>query len=185
MQQVNILVGRFQPITKGHIKCIQYVWDKFHIPTVLCMINTPDTKVDERHPFPSSLLMPLYEELFKGDKRICDIVLVKNADIVAISTDLKGRGYDIQSWTCGTDRYDAYSKMADRYGEQAGLPDGFEVIEIKRSDADESATKLRSYLLAGDRDRFMKMSPYMPMRTYLNLNYYDTLKKQIDIVYKK
>ena len=80
--RVNIIVGRFQPITKGHLKCIKYIWEKYNTPTVILMI---DTKVpNERHPFTSNVLVPMYKELFKSSPMIADILLVKNADIVMI-----------------------------------------------------------------------------------------------------
>ena len=67
MTQVNITMGRFQPFTNGHMSCVQYAYDKLGIPTVICMIDTPDNKVDEKHPFPSSMLLPLYKDLFEPD----------------------------------------------------------------------------------------------------------------------
>ena len=110
MQKVNIVIGRFQPFTKGHLKCVEMAWNELHVPTVICMINTKDDKVDERKPFPSSLLVPLYNEAFKKDERIEKVVLVSNADIVKIAEACRAEGYEICSWTCGTDRYDDYKK---------------------------------------------------------------------------
>ena len=90
-KRVNILVGRFQPITKGHLKCIKYVWEKYNTPTVILMI---DTKVpNERHPFNSNVLVPMYKELFKSSPMIADILLVKNADIVTNHELLMSKGY--------------------------------------------------------------------------------------------
>lgn len=180
MQKVNIMVGRFQPITRGHEKCIDYVWKNLNIPTVICMVETKKEKLDEKHPFPSTLLLPLYEKLFHGDKRIKDIVLVKNANIVTIGEELWGMGYEIRSWVCGTDRYDSYKKMADKYAEKAHLPEEFEVIEIKRTDEDESATKLRTMLKEGNKSEFLKGSPSISLSTYMQLDYYEKLKQQID-----
>lgn len=182
MKQVNIIIGRFQPITTGHIKCATVAYEKAEIPTVLCMIETPEAKVDSRHPFPSSQLLPIYKELFSNpqDKsHIVDIVLVKNADIVKIAEQLREKGYEIRSWSCGTDRYDSYSKMAEKYSEKAGLPSDFEVIEIKRGDEDESATKLRQALRDDDKTTFFKMFPAIRLSTRLKINIYDELRAQL------
>ena len=184
MKQVNIIVGRFQPITIGHIKCAIEAFDKNGgYRTVLCMIDTPDSKVDTRHPFPSSMLLPIYKSMFlkSRDKSHCieDIMLVKNADIVKISEALRGQGYEPISWSCGTDRYDSYVQMAERYKDKAGLPENFKVIEIKRSDDDVSATKLRQALLDDNQDMFFKNFPAIHLNARLEHNIYKLLREQI------
>lgn len=180
MKQVNIIIGRFQPITNGHVKCAVQAYEKKGLPTVLCMIDTPEAKVDSRHPFPSTMLLPLYKDLFsKQDNHIIDIVLVKNADIVKAAEILRDKGYEIGSWSCGTDRADSYSKMAEKYADKARLPAGFEVIEIKRGDDDESATKLRQALRDDDKTTFFRMFPDVHLSTRLKRNIYTELRNQL------
>lgn len=166
------------------MKCVEEAWDKLGVPTVICMINTKDEKVDERKPFPSSLTLPLYNSAFKGDDRIAEVVLVTNADIVKIGELLMDKGYEIVSWTCGTDRYDSYKKMSDKYHDQAHLSNDFQMIEVKRSDDDISATKVRQALLNDDKVTFNKLTPFGSLKQYLkgNESVYDVLKKQINKV---
>ena len=90
MRRINIMVGRFQPLTKGHLKCIEYSYNRKKVPTIICMINTADDKVDEKKPFPSSILLPIYKNLAKNNDVIEDIILVQSADIVKIGEILKG-----------------------------------------------------------------------------------------------
>ena len=184
IKRINAVVGRFQPFTKGHMKCVEMAWNELHVPTVICMINTKDDKVDERKPFPSSLLVPLYNEAFKKDERIAKVVLVSNADIVKIAEACRAEGYEICSWTCGTDRYDDYKKMSEKYGEKAGLTDDF---EVKRSDEDISATKVRQALLDDDKKTFDKMTPFGTLSQHLkgDKSVYEVLKKQINVVMNK
>ena len=184
MKQVNIIVGRFQPITIGHIKCAIEAFDKNEgHRTVLCMIDTPDNKVDARHPFSSSMLMPIYKSMFlkSRDTSHCieDIVLVKNADIVKISQTLAELDYEPISWSCGTDRYDSYVQMAERYKDKAGLPEDFKLIEIKRSDDDVSATKLRQALIDDNQDEFFKNFPAIHLNVRMEHNIYKSLREQI------
>lgn len=179
MSQVNIMIGRFQPITNGHMKCIDAAWDKFKIPTIIAMIDTKDEKVDSRHPFPSSLILPIYEKVFKKNKRVEKIILVKNANIVEIGENLFKEGYEIKSWTCGTDRIDSYSKMANKYHEQAHLADDFEMLEIKRSDEDISATKARQALLDDNKKEFSALTPLMTIQSRINDDVYNKLREQL------
>ena len=51
MKKVNITIGRFQPFTKGHMKCVEEAYKELSVPTIVCMINVKDEKVDEKHPY--------------------------------------------------------------------------------------------------------------------------------------
>ena len=126
------------------------------------------------------MLMPIYQETFKADKKVADIVLVNSADIVKIGELLKSKGYEIVSWTCGTDRIDAYTKMTDKYKEEAGLADDFHMIEIKRTGEDISATKARKALVDDDLNTWKKITPLYNLRDKLEGNkIYNLLRKQI------
>lgn len=183
MKKVNIIIGRFQPFTYGHLKCVEEAWKVKHLKTVVVMIDTPDSKVDAKHPFPSSLLMPIYKEVFTKTGKIVDIILVKSADIVKIGEELQSRGYEIGSWACGTDRVDAYQKMSDKYHDQAHLADDFEIVEIKRTADDISATKARKALLDDDLNTWKKITPLYNLREKLEGNkIYKELQAQIQKV---
>lgn len=180
LKQVNIVIGRFQPLTLGHLKCVEQAWKLLNIPTVICMINTPDNKVDERHPFPTSLTLPIYKDLIKDIPHIEDIVLVKNADIVAIGDMLKNMGFIVRAWSCGSDRIKSYTDMAERYGEKAGLDADFEMIEIERGDEDISATKVRKALADNNKREFYALTPYKSLRLHLlQGSVFDIFRKQL------
>ena len=177
---INIIVGRFQPFTDGHMKLIDAAWKQLHIDTIMCIINTPEEKVDKRHPFSTSVLLPIYNELKDTYKHIKDIITVTNADIVKIGEILNDK-YEIKSWTCGTDRVQTYTKMSNDYKEQAGLPDDFQIIEVKRSGEDVSATKAREALIDGDIKTFDHLTPYNTLSSYLKEpnKVYNILRKEI------
>lgn len=186
MKQVNIMIGRFQPFTKGHMKCVEEAWKKLKVPTVVCMINTKEEKVDEKHPFPSTLTLPLYNDAFKKEKMIEKFVLVVNADIVKIGELLFQEGYEIVSWTCGTDRIDSYTKMSEKYHDQAHLSDDFQMLEIKRGDEDISATKVRQAMMNNDKKTFDKLTPFGSLTQHLKAekSVYGILKDQLMKVMK-
>jgi nicotinamide mononucleotide adenylyltransferase len=164
--RTNIIIGRFQPLTDGHMKCIDEAWKKLGVGTVICLVDTPDNKVDKRHPFPTSVLAPIYNDLKSTFKNINDIVIVDNADIVKIGKALENK-YEIVSWSCGTDRIDSYTKMSTKYKDEAGLSDDFQMIEIKRTNEDISATRVRQALLDGDIKTFNKLTPYNTLSSYI------------------
>lgn len=159
MNQVNVTIGRFQPFTTGHLKCIEGPFKDRGLKTVIAMIDTPENKIDSRHPFPSNKLLPMYKNAFKGNDMVEDIVLVKNADIVKLGEILKDKNLQIASWSCGTDRIDVYGKMAEKYKDRAGLSDDFEMYEVKRGDEDVSATKVRAAIKADDIKTYKQLMP--------------------------
>lgn len=164
---VNIIVGRFQPLTDGHMKLIEAAWKTLHIGTVICIIDTPENKIDNRHPFTTDTLLSIYNDLQSTYyKTIVDVVVVKNADIVKIG-ELLNNKYEIKSWSCGTDRIDSYTKMSNTYKERAGLADDFQMIEVKRSGGDISATRVRKALLNGDIKTFNALTPYNTLQSYI------------------
>ena len=177
MKQVNIMIGRFQPFTNGHMKCIDQAWKELKIPTIIVMMNTKEEKVDEKHPFPSSMLLPIFDKVFDKNPRIEKVILARSANIVEIGEKLYEEGYEIRSWTCGTDRIESYKKMSDKYHDQAHLANDFEMIEIKRSDEDISATKARQALKDDDKKTFASLTPLIKIADRGNV--YNQLREQL------
>jgi cytidyltransferase-like protein len=185
MKKVNITIGRFQPFTNGHMACIETAFQEVGVPTIVCMIDTPDNKVDIKHPFPSSMLLPMYKSLFKKNNMVEDIILVKNAAIDKIGETLWDMGYQICSWTCGTDRFSSYDKMAIKYADQAHLSSDYKTIEIKRTDEDISATKVRKAILDDDYDTFVAMTPLVTLQSRLQgKECYNELREQLLKIHK-
>jgi hypothetical protein len=113
------------------------------------MIETK--KTDSKKPFLTSDFIDLYKSLLLDDKDIIDIILINNADIVKIKEICENLGYNIKYWTCGTDRFADYDRMAQKYAPE------IEVIEVPRTDEDISATKARKALMDGDEYEFYKL----------------------------
>jgi hypothetical protein len=181
MEKVNIFVGRFQPFTAGHYKCVEEAYDRTGLPTVICMMKKEE-KLDKKNPFPTSMLVSLYNNLFNGDDKIAAVVPVSSANIVAIGEELRNRGYEIAAWTCGTDRFATYDRMSTNYHEKAGLSDDFQMVEIKRDESSPdniSATMVRNSLLNNDRAEFDRLTPAGTNKDVL----FNTLKSQIYRVY--
>lgn len=181
MENVNILMGRFQPITMGHIKCAETAWNEKGVKTILLIVET--TKEDAKHPFATKMLIPTYKRLSKEFPYMAGLVVVKSADIVKNVEICRAEGFEPVSWSCGTDRVDSYKKMIGKYGEQIGLTPDFEVIEIKRGDNDISATQVRNAILKDDRKTFEQLTPKSIHSLYgdlkRNVDKYCTIKEGI------
>lgn len=151
MEKVNIVLGRFQPFTIGHLKCCTNVFKQRGLKTVLCVIDT--TKPDEKHPFTTRMMWSGLKGLVKEYEEIIDIVLIKSADIIRIGEAVASKGYTIATWSCGTDRIEAYTKMCKKYAPE------IDVIEIHREDSDVSATQVRKCIKEDKEDQFKELTP--------------------------
>lgn len=160
MEKCNIFVGRFQPVTVGHIKCIKKAYDEYGLKTVLCIIDVPSNKVNDKHPFVTDTVLPLYREVLSKYDCIIDIIKVKSADIVKISEECEKLGYRIASWTCGEDRKEDYTRMSARYSDKANLTDDFKMIILDRQDG-ISATMVRGFLLNNQVFEWFKYTPFI------------------------
>ena len=154
---VNIMVGRFQPFTLGHLKCLKGIKNSLGVPTLLCVIPGNG---DDKHPFMGSVQDEMYEKLKEANPDlIADVAYVKNAFIEAWVIAAKERGLEPVSWTCGNDRIDAYRSMVAKHGEKYGLSPEFQVYLVDRGDDNISATSVRESLLAGNKEKFMTEMP--------------------------
>lgn len=163
-KNVCILVGRFQPLTKGHLKCVQQVWGLYKLPTLLCIIDVPMEKTNTKHPFPTDILIPMYSEFLKNDKRVAGILSIKSADIVRLTEQCRECGFEPTLWVCGSDRYSDYERQVDRYKEKAGLDPSFRCVEINRTATDISATRAREKLKEEDEIGFLKIFIPVPQK---------------------
>jgi nicotinamide mononucleotide adenylyltransferase len=77
MKECNIFIGRFQPLTVGHMKCIIKSYTENRLKTVLFMIDVPEDKTDDKHPFPSDMLIDMYKNIIDGYDCLIDIIKIK------------------------------------------------------------------------------------------------------------
>lgn len=154
---VNIMVGRFQPFTLGHLKCLNGIKNALGVPTMLCVIPGNG---DDKHPFMGSVQDEMYDKLKEANPDlIADVVYVKNAFIESWLVPAKERGLEPVSWTCGNDRIDAYRNMIEKHGEKYGLSPEFQVYLVDRGDDNISATSVRESLLEDNKEKFMAEMP--------------------------
>lgn len=157
MKKVNIIIGRFQPITLGHLKIASALYKENELPTVWCLVS--NKKFDAKHPFSDELISKEIDECLKGTNEYAGHIYIKNADIVKCAEILHSEDFEPILWGCGSDRYPSYKKQADRYKEMANLLPEFDCFEVNRTDDDISATKVREAIKTDNKEEFKKMMP--------------------------
>lgn len=175
--EVNVIVGRFQPFTDGHLKMIEEGYKENGLPTVILQIS--NKKFDEKHPFSNELIKEEINLVRKSVKNtIIDHFYITNADIAKIASICHEHGYEPVLWLCGSDRYEPYSKQAnnEKYKLDNNLTNEFKCFEIKRNDDDISASKVREAIKNDDFTTYIEMMPGICM---WHANIWDKFKEEL------
>ena len=160
-KDINLMVGRFQPFTKGHLKCVETAFAENGFPVRICMIG--NTKFDSKHPFSDELIAEEMDIIKKQHSdKIEGIQTVKNGNIAGIVYWLNKEDYIVHSLVCGTDRAADYQKAVDlarSKPDRNPFIDEFKIIEVKRGDEDISATQVRATIKSNNIKSFEKLMP--------------------------
>lgn len=144
----GIFSGRFQPVTAAHAKIIETIGKENTKATVFLVKGKTSSKDKEKNPFDA-----------ETQKKMLELVAPKNVQIEIISS-----GFFVDKLNempeskfvayAGSDRVKAYEKFATYMDEGKTL----EVKEIKRTDDDISATKVREALINSNKEAFEKLT---------------------------
>ena len=144
-QNGSLISGRFQPFTLGHKK----MFDEAFATTDYVVVNlVKGAKSDiSKNPYPPEL----QKELIKATYPTKNIEFIES-NTGSLITIINKSEQNINVVWCGSDRVKEYRKQVERN------PD-ISVSEIKRTDDDVSATKVRESLKNNDIESFKKLVP--------------------------
>ncbi len=143
---VGVYLGRFQPVTKAH-EMILKTLGKNHKKAVVFLVKAK--KADpKKNPFDEKLQIEMIKSV--APKNVA-VEVIPTGFFIGPINDMKETAYTLY---CGSDRVDSYKKMT-KYAEDREVS----VSEIKRTDDDISATKVRQALKDDDKKTFEKMTP--------------------------
>lgn len=153
MKQVKVCLGRFQPMTLGHLKMATFsdlkgpdatqkealreqpnLKEIAKQKTVIFCIYTPKEKVDKKHPFDADLMKKELEIVKKSYPEIEEVFYTDSADICKWGEMLKKASYQASVWLTGSDEAEFYSKMAIKVPE-------YEISNKKGYDCKDAYTK--------------------------------------------
>ena len=170
---VNIFVGRFQPFTLGHVKVFEKMYKQNGLPVVVFLVR--GGKADpEKRPFDETLQQAMFAKMAKQYPFLETAIVVPNGAIDTLYAHARP-AYEPMMWGFGTDRKKSYNAMItkDRYRQELDVDPSFKGFEIKRTDDNISASKVRNALKIDDEKAFQKMTPksihkfYKPLQNIL------------------
>jgi len=172
-KKVNMIVGRFQPFTLGHVKVFEQLHKQNGFPIVVFTVRGKKVNL-EKSPFNEDEQMTMFNKMKKQYSFLEAMFIVPSAAIDTLFSTLRP-AYEPILWGFGTDRKKAYEGMINKpeYRKDLDVEPDFAGYEIKRGDDDVSASKVRTALELDDESTFNKMTPksihdmYQILRTVL------------------
>lgn len=164
---VGVIVGRFQPPQKGHIKVIENAIRKNDRVALFIAGQVYDK---DRNPIPFSLRKKMIKDAVKSPKlHVYEAKTGFIPQLIDSTIDLSGVG-KINIFA-GSDRINGYKQQMKKYWENDNI--NWNVIELKRPRNAVSATKVRAAIRSRDEDKFRE---YVPRELW---GYWSKLQKHV------
>lgn len=143
-----VIQGRFQPPTAGHLKMIKQAHAKHKGTVAIVLVKSGKSDVK----FDSTIQKKIFKKMLTG---IPHVFVETSSGFIGDFVDaLRRKGFEPKALYAGTDRKKGYEGQINSYKDRFNLD--MTVEEIKRSDEDISATKVRDSLTNDDFEAFKK-----------------------------
>ena len=154
-KKVNLIVGRFQPFHKGHLKMAKFLHEKNGLPCHIAVVY-PGHNKSGKSPFTKSIIEKYMNPVVESNDEIEGYTIYKSGYLGNILSSLAEIGYDVSLLGCGDDRLADYTKQTE-YLKNTDLSDligkHFEIVKTPRIG---SATEVRDLLMNSDYSGFKK-----------------------------
>lgn len=168
--KVNVIVGRFQPLHKGHIGISKFLKEANGHDTVFVIIR--GNKPNKKSPITLELQNKLFEEVQKNEPHIVGSFVTNRVILNEIFTLLRSNGYEPISLGAGDDRVESYNEQLDfmlnKRNNMMNVDSDFSIIQIPRNIIKASGTSIRESI---KNDDLLKFNSQMP--NYLYKFYFD------------
>lgn len=167
LEDVNLIIGRFQPFHKGHLKMASFLKEKNDLPSIIAVVH-PGHNRSNRSPFNQDLVNRYMEAVVKENPDLIKGFFIVNRGLLGIIYGkAKEHGYLVKIIGAGDDRIEDYKKQ-EEYLKKHGsdFPEDIKVVETPRS---ISATEVRDDIKNEDFLEFKKKVPHAIVSFYPQL----------------
>ena len=153
LESVNVVIGRYQPFTIGHLGMAKELYKINGLPSVYIYIRSKSGKNSK---FSDNLTINYMDDIAKGQDLVKDAWSMTGSFIPVVIMETQRRGYNPVLIGAGEDRAKTYTGMAKRMKNITTHPD-FAIQELKGRLT--SGTEVRQAILDGDEKKFKKFTP--------------------------
>ena len=153
LEPVNVVIGRYQPFTIGHLGMAKELEKINGLPSVYIYIRSKSGKNSK---FSDNLTINYMDDIAKGQDLVRDAWSMTGSFIPVVIMETQRRGYNPVLIGAGEDRAKTYTGMAKRMKNITTHPD-FAIQELKGRLT--SGTEVRQAIIDGDEKKFKKFTP--------------------------
>lgn len=167
-EPVNLLVGRFQPFHKGHLKMAQTLKDKNDLPSVIAIVH-PGHNKSGKSPFDRSLVSKYMEAVVRENPNLIRGFFMVDRGLLGVIYGMaKEHGFIVKKIGAGDDRIGDFKKQ-ETYLKKHGsdFPEEIELVETPRT---TSSTEVRKKIEEEDFLAFKKLVPPSVCSLYQSLS---------------
>jgi cytidyltransferase-like protein len=156
-RNVNVIVGRFQPLHNGHISMAEQLKKVNGLPCVFVVVHSGANK-SGKSPFEEATIKATMEAVLSRTEDIVGYCVVNRGLMEDVTKALRPR-FEPVLWGAGADRFNGYLKQAE-YNAAAGNPlklsDDFDIFKTERV---TSGTSIRQMIDNDDFNAFKGLVP--------------------------
>jgi cytidyltransferase-like protein len=139
---VNLIIGKFQPLTNGHLKMVDELYETNNLPILIACVRRKDSIIDEE------TTVKMLSEIIQDDNRIQDFIFVDRLLLGEIFKQASDKFYNVNMIGLGEDRRNDYERQMKYLISNGKLQEEHTLLHIlQRTDADISATKVREAII--------------------------------------
>ena len=156
-----LVIGRFQPFTNGHLKMINELYQKTQSNVIIGIVEGKKSSQDKvKNPLDYGQRAQLITQALKETNIPFIVMKFENGYLPSIIETINNNVNKVNKiyMACGSDRFPTYTRLLDKAKEEIEDLD-YELVEIKRTGEDISATKIRNAIKTGDYDYYSKNVP--------------------------
>lgn len=167
LEDVNILIGRFQPFHNGHLKMAKILKEKNGLPSIVAVIH-PGHNNSGKSPFKEELVKKYMEGVVRENPGIISGFFILNKGLIGvIYGKAKNHGFNVKCIGAGEDRIPDYKKQIEYLKKKGSdFPKDMEIIETPRI---TSSTEVRKKIKEEDFTSFKKIVPQSVSSLYNSL----------------
>ena len=157
LEDVNILIGRFQPFHNGHLKMAKAMKKENDLPCIVAVVH-PGHNSSGKSPFDEDLVKKYMEAVVRENPDLlCGFFIVNRGLLGVIYGTAKSHGFNVKSIGAGEDRILDYRKQIDYLKKNGSdFPKDIEIVKTPRA---TSATEVREKIKNEDFTSFRKLVP--------------------------
>jgi len=150
-KSVNVMIGKFQPITTGHLKVVDEMYNLNGLPTYFFIVRRKDSILSE------FLTINIFNTLYKNNTKVAGYSFKKGEWYDTWLSELRMKGLEPVLLGCGEDRSGLYER--NLYEINTKNNSNVELYVEKRDTEDISATKLKNAIIEDDKETIKKSFP--------------------------